>query len=126
MKDQLISFETAKLAKEKRFDVPCRLCYTDDDQLRALPFNAGNRDHINSKHEYYSVTTQSLLQKWLMDIHEIYPYVVKRKGLGFDGLVRKINDDGDYELRFAFGSTSGTYEDIFEIVLLSALNLVNV
>ena len=50
MEEQLISFETAKLAKEKGFD----FIYIIDNEL--------------TKH---SLITQSLLAKWLREVHNI-------------------------------------------------------
>jgi hypothetical protein len=47
MKDKLISFSTAKLAKEKGFD------------LQSNSFN------------YVYAPTQSLIQKWLREVHKI-------------------------------------------------------
>jgi len=80
MKEQLISFETAKLAKEKGFTEEC------------LHFYCKNKvcDHIEEPYEYgfrvngnkdskdnlgygitWSAPTQSLLQKWLREKHDI-------------------------------------------------------
>jgi len=61
MEEQLVSFETAKLAKEKGFNVKCRKKYT----TRLFPF-------LNPK---YGAPTQSLLQKWLRDEHDIWVLV---------------------------------------------------
>ena len=80
MKEQLVSFETAKLAKEKGFTEEC------------LHFYCKNKvcDHIEEPYEYsfrvngnkdskdnlgygitWSAPTQSLLQKWLREKHNI-------------------------------------------------------
>lgn len=50
MKEQLISFETAKLAKEKGFYI--------EDQNNHIP--------------KYNLPTQSLLQKWLREVHNSF------------------------------------------------------
>ena len=52
MEIELISFETAKLAKEKGFNYKKNLWNIDKDSFDNLP-------------------SQSLLQKWLRDIHKI-------------------------------------------------------
>jgi len=52
MTEQLIEFETAKLAKEKGFDIP------------------GISDYLISGYKCFA-PTQSLLQKWLRDKHDI-------------------------------------------------------
>ena len=57
MEDTLINFETAKLAKEKGFD----FIYIIDNELTN-----------------HSLITQSLLQKWLREIHSIHIEVLPR------------------------------------------------
>lgn len=68
MEDQLITFETAKLAKEKGFDEPCIYMYNDDKEV--ISTKIGMNFHPN----YYgtiSCPTQSLLQRWLREIHKL-------------------------------------------------------
>jgi|JI10StandDraft_1071094.scaffolds.fasta_scaffold630942_2 uncharacterized protein YabN with tetrapyrrole methylase and pyrophosphatase domain len=55
MKEQLISFQLAKLAKEKGFD------WRNIEILE-----------VKSKSAFLDSTTQSLLQKWLREIHKIH------------------------------------------------------
>lgn len=71
MEDQLISFETAKLAKEKGFNEPCLECYVSKGTL----YN-NNRENVCFTNKIlltdnYSAPTQSLLQKWLREVHDI-------------------------------------------------------
>lgn len=63
MKEQLISFETAKLAKEKGFQYTTddNLYYNDNSYLNKLEFSE----------EDIPAPTQSLLQKWLREVHNI-------------------------------------------------------
>lgn len=70
MEDQLISFETAKLAKEKGFDEWCANGYNihstvDKHKLQEIK-------NKNSGVMYISAPTQSLLQRWLREKHKIY------------------------------------------------------
>ncbi len=66
MKDQLISFETAKLAKEKGFVSALSKKYTKHGELiDHIPLS----DDGYGKHCY--APTQSLLQKWLREKHKI-------------------------------------------------------
>lgn len=79
MKDQLISFETAKLAKEKGFDGSCYDCYN----IRGMQYSNGWCEYIDDDEIYSPFTrselidndslapTQSLLQKWLREVHQI-------------------------------------------------------
>lgn len=65
MEEQLISFETARLAKEKRFTATKRylfMSYLGTDQQWELI--ATNYLH---EHEGYLAPTQSLLQRWLRE-----------------------------------------------------------
>lgn len=73
MSETIISFETAKLAKEKGFDWEVRSSFykmTFEDTWR-------NNTDENSKlknwniGEYISRPTQSLLAKWLREVHNI-------------------------------------------------------
>jgi len=100
MKEQLISFETAKLAKEKGFDVPCNSYIYTPEALKLLNKNRENitgnkntfkKDHIFTQRNKYhkgrevdrnkytttiSVPTQSLLKRWVREKHFISVEVV--------------------------------------------------
>ena len=84
MKEQLISFETAKLAKEKGFDWGCQDCFNEhghsysngwcerlDDFFEAKNFYNSEIDSKNFGENYFTTPTQSLLQKWLREVHGI-------------------------------------------------------
>ena len=84
MKEELISFETAKLAKEKGFDLKCIENYDPEgiiqpwDSLEDVVGNYSDIDeylyHNNSSlgKNYVSAPTQSLLQKWLREEYNIH------------------------------------------------------
>lgn len=100
MKETRITFETAKLAKEKKFNIEVTHCYGENHrecgEYELLEYNSlctGNSDELINRitgyndycwlptidyntqgyyrDYYYSAPTQSLLQKWLRDIHKI-------------------------------------------------------
>lgn len=97
MGEQLITFETAKLAKEKGFDVGVNQSYViykesynyDDDPNHRESYKVNDIEinshyHVNNHkgidlsnelYEAYSAPIQSLLQKWLRDVHGIEVYV---------------------------------------------------
>lgn len=89
MKDELITFETAKLAKDKEFAyefnkqlpdyVPMFYCESDfDDNLDMETLNeteCQGEDIVRG--DFYFRSTQSLLQKWLRDVHNIDIWVNK-------------------------------------------------
>ena len=66
--EDYVSFETAKLLKEKGFDEPCLMCYTYDEKL-------GNYGHYNSykNSEVFSLTapTLQMVMKWLREKHNL-------------------------------------------------------
>ena len=76
MKEELISFETAKLAKEKGFDEISEICFTWDSKTRVNSTKVwkDNDDTkylvLHPKFEMYQ-NTQSLLQKWLREEKDV-------------------------------------------------------
>ena len=69
MEEKIISFETAKLAKEKGLNIGCEMVYSDmDSGMTAFNVVFGSGKQIN---EHIDAPTQSLLQKWLRDNHNI-------------------------------------------------------
>ena len=81
MKDELTEFETAKLAEEKGFDEYCDMSWrTISSKMDANKRNSLGDTHTpGSGAEPIGVTifisiyapTQSLLQRWLREVHEI-------------------------------------------------------
>ena len=63
MVEELISFETAKLAKEKGFSEFTQEVFNQFGKL--FIFNSG----LLTNHERIQAPTQSLLQKWLRETH---------------------------------------------------------
>ena len=73
MKEQLITFDTAKLAKEKGFNVPV-IYYFEDYNGELTHYHLSKKDWNNRGKQYsimYSAPSQSLLQKWLREVHHI-------------------------------------------------------
>ena len=151
MEDQLISFETAKLAKEKGFDILTHSYYFEDSEFKEhslkgtngyygdeyefnlsefnenwndkwLTKKTGDRCFGCSKQkgylETFSAPTQSLLQKWLREIHKI---IVLVDWEGTDGYFYKLNFKSFYEVA---GDNNKNYEDCLELGLQEALKLM--
>jgi len=76
MQDTLISFETAKLAKEKEFKISCDHYY-DADKMYNTPqaFDGNVIDDGYYHDDYYLRPNQSLLQKWLREEYNYHVYV---------------------------------------------------
>jgi len=119
MEEQLISFGTAKLAKEKGFDEPVYAIYSGN-QLGIFTEN----DTIFNKWNHcrdatYSAPTQSLLQKWLREKHSID--VLVDKGFLCDNYSHEIYHKNDmFESEYIFK----TYEKALEKGLYEALKLI--
>lgn len=125
MKEQLISFETAKLAKEKGFDWEVNKSYI---QSKNHIFIQDIGQPWKSTHEQFDAPTQSLLQKWLREEKRIYI------GMGFGrtaGSMKykfyaKYSDmnlsEQDRELRTTVWFK--TYEEALEEGLKEALKLI--
>ncbi len=81
MNEELINFNTAKLAKEKGFNEPCMYGYFDLEEGHMLnghledftdAYTAGLPKQTNKESDVkITAPTQSLLQKWLREIHKI-------------------------------------------------------
>lgn len=112
MKEQLISFETAKLAKEKGFNIPDMCWYESNNRHTKGILNSYNlieERHwadieVKSNHygqRIYTAPTQALLQKWLRENHEIYiqvtPYFIPTKLHRFYITCEKDCVEGNWE-----------------------------
>lgn len=79
IKEEFVSFETAKLLKEAGFDVPCTSQYTEGKCI----WNVGYPYNFNQDELGYSRPTQALAARWL---REEYDTFVKMERVGsFDG-----------------------------------------
>jgi hypothetical protein len=130
MKEELVVFETAKLAKEKGFNLKCyhRVSFIWQDKPTHY---LGNYLDTNSENidGMYSAPTQSLLQRWLREIHNIDVFINR------DGMFKKesycifIHDNIKDISRLrpldndVFSGYS-TYEEALEKGLQEALKLI--
>ena len=134
MEDTRITFETAKLAKEKgfsqetnRLEIPY---YNYKGEFKGDVSDWRIRKYIRGENtsdiEFVSAPTQSLLAKWLREEHNIY--VSPRESYAFDQTLEFVctvnnifvnhgNNDEPIN-RFK------TYEDAYEIGLQEALKLI--
>ena len=127
LKEKLISFETAKLAKEKGFELNS-ICYYQlysEGQLRYKLFteedeNGGyvNEDSLNR----IAVVTQTLLQMWLREVHEISIKIddyYTNSRVRFDYNVCELGSQEDNPV-----GIFETYEEALEIGLQEALKQI--
>lgn len=71
MTEQLVTINTAKLAKENGFDWKCMSQFNDDGTREDPEFDYGS-PYMNFNSWSISAPPQSLLQKWLRDVHRIH------------------------------------------------------
>ena len=128
LEEQLISFETAKLAKEKGFDIHCRFYY-DEEMLSIYE----NEDFpYNSWNENLFAPTQSLLQKWLRELHGVDIHITRNKPSYREYRVEiyKVDNTPNYiyfqinEENSKFCKWFDDYEEALEASLLEALKLI--
>jgi hypothetical protein len=145
MEEQLISFEVAKLAKEKGFNVAVCSCYTKDGNFQDLNdlYNCSCEGGMQLKECYndynthprlFSAPTQSLLQKWLRDVYNTIINLsaipdhrdIDNKKLSFYYDILKDNDWIEEELdeKNSDPVYYATYEEALESGLEAALNLI--
>jgi len=123
MKEELISFDTAKLAKEKGFEQEYYPMYLiPKTKYKGIELTMYNKQHY-SEDRTFSCCTQSLLQRWL---REVSKYI----------LLISINDSGYYWETFDINNNLildyynlsdefDTYEEALEEGLLQSLKLIN-
>jgi len=119
MKEEIITFETAKLAKKKGFTWDVKEAYyaSKDELSKIMREECWNGYPVNTEDEaYLAAPTQSLLQRWLREVHNIfieinvnYCYTVYYK------------DELELE-----SSEYTSYEAALEYSLIEALKLIKV
>lgn len=142
MKEQLISLETARLAKEKGFEAKLYTYYDAQTQeLRPITacvrqtlksatgtpygqntiedYEAVLVDMDNSLDECILAPTQSLLQKWLRDEHSIHIEIQLSSERPFNQFFYRIIHIGQY---FTL-SHDDFYSESYEVVLEKALQM---
>ncbi len=116
MEETLITFVTAKLAKEKGFD---------DVRTNHLPYMLEGDDEgcigasIYCK-VYANCCTQSLLQKWLREVHNIH---IEVHNLGMKWWFNLKEIDSDNAALF-ISDNYNSYEEALEVGLQQALKLI--
>ena len=148
MEDKLVSYEVARLAKEKGFDEKCSFSYKEVNPVEVYQhqdkkYNNSykkewvnttrkNSDMVNAIVSRYSAPTQSLLQKWLRDKHEIHVFIIpcvpysfsKYKDLGviwiYD-IYKPLLVEYECSDKREFVS----YEDALDACLYECLGLIN-
>lgn len=142
MKETLVVLETAKLAKEKGFDILCNTTYqsnSEDVILYWYPTESfygysdleDIADFLPTSNELMA-PSQQLLQKWLREKHSLFVFseifdkgFLEKNKFCFQ---YKIFDESEPSDNFIDVSMSEykTYEEALEMGLLNALKLIKV
>lgn len=111
--EDYVSFEVAKLLKEKGFDEDCYTFYEYDSKEL---YREERIPCCNSRSDDYAAPTLQMAMKWLREVHNIFIEVYKAK-VGYicwivdipsnDGIKDLENDENNYT----------TYEDAIEVAL---------
>lgn len=123
MKEELITFETAKTAKQKGFSWHCEKHYNHEYSYDEPAIFMDDLSPEDLEPFEYSAPTQSLLQKWLRESKNIILCIVDDfdKYLGYSrGFVFTING----RLHYNSGDCFEEYEQALEEGLQEALKLI--
>jgi hypothetical protein len=127
MIDQLVTFETARLAKEKEFKITT-LDGFDEKGVDLFNKNYftnwnGRRSEIKDR-SFYSRPKQSSLQNWLREVHDIdlivYPSFMGKIKNYYYVIIKDRNFDNVLQ-----GETNNhSFEDALELGLQEALKII--
>ena len=132
MTDELIKFKTAVLAKEKGFDEQTRNAFdengeeifcdpcSDSVKLVGLGNRQGHKWWNSKEIGKYSRPTQSLLQRWLREVHKIHITITSISQDSWQYHITKVGDS----LGKLYNEDYDDYEEALEDALVHALNLI--
>jgi predicted GTPase len=127
MEEILINFETAKLAKEKGFNEKVYREYDKFGYLRCTSKSAnvvlGPYEELLKSTEY-SASTQSLLQKWLREVHKIHIDIRTNGASGGCYFFYLFQTKVPFYTLFISEKNSDTYEEALEYALKESLKLI--
>lgn len=128
MREELVTFETAELAKKKGFSWTTNKVYDIQSNNNICNANTEYPENIYCKVGNIQAPTQSLLQKWLRDKHNIIVDVYQESNLKtYTG-----NWKVDISIRYKYQEKEFpekpilniNYENALEIGLFEALNMI--
>lgn len=149
MKEELITFDTAKLAKEKGLKLGSRKSYVrykksynyDGDPNHRESYKKGDvsldydfymingenklGDLSNNVYDLYEAPTQSLLQKWLREVHGINVISDTDITLSWVYKIQSLHPKASYTGKYKSSAyVYSTYEEALEKGLQEALKLI--
>lgn len=125
MQEELVSFQVAKLAKEKGFNIFTGKAWIkkEGQELFFVPVYTGVTNGVD-----YHAPTQVLLQRWLREVHDInitilicgadyHQYILHDKGRKY---IKTVDNPITYE------NHKNNWEDTLEKGLQEALTLITI
>ncbi len=93
MEEKLINFETARIAKQRGFNAQCHSYYEVNKEawLHHSVNSPVDYNGVEDTRHLFSAPTQSLLQKWLRDVHKINVHIYSIHG----------NDGSEFQLKWS-------------------------
>ncbi len=97
IEEAYVSFETAKLLKEKGFDEPCHHYYKNNDLMFSPSLSGRNSLQTNT----YSAPTLQMTMRWLM----------KEKGIAIVPIISSVLDNEKFlwDIEITVAKTNETY-----------------
>lgn len=128
MKEELISFDTSKLAKEKGYKITPDFWgdysfYTSDGFKGKANEQGYYYKYTQHEGDLYPLISQSLLQKWLREIHNI-DIEIKITTTGNNIFTGYIGSIINKAVLVAMTKQCKTFEKTLEISLLTGLSLI--
>jgi hypothetical protein len=131
MREPLITFETAKLAKEKGFDIVtggnCWVKTLEGKIIHNSERHPINDDRVDAKY-YLAQPTQSLLQQWLWETYKIWVEITLwGDGVGFTCMIKYIKGVDDNGTDSVYGESVTTDSNPYTLLekgLQEALKLI--
>ena len=128
MEDKLIEYSTAKLAKEKGFNEECYFTYAKMSKEYCIFKSEYSVTNSEIDKYVYSAPTQSLLQRWLREIHNIHiitkPYIESLGKKEITGYYIPTICTSSLDEYTEFYDNYSTYEEALEMGLQEALKLI--
>ena len=123
MKEKLIEFNTAKLAKKKGFDIFNNIYFQKFNNVEVYDEQGKLTKEPKQQGVFIHAPTQSLLAKWLREVHNIHVDVMSHNINDFWYNLQQFNNESRLIYKTNL-SNFNTYEKAYEHGLFEALNLI--
>ena len=128
-KEVLITFKTAKLAKEKGFNWNTLHCFTDEGSLQ---YSSGDEDdngvYNHNSWDNFSAPSQSVLQKWMREQYNTHLEINVNIMRDWYYTGYNLSDKRCAEIKELYEKGDSfvgvSYEEALEQVLFEALSLI--